>query len=107
MTKPYLSSIGGLIKEQQFDFPENSEVSQVEVYWFDDTGIGECRVPQSWKVLFKDGDKWSSVYTTDNYGVEKDKFNRVIFETVRTNSLKIEIQSQKDFAGGIHEIKIK
>ncbi len=41
------------------------------------------------------------------YGTEKDKYNSVEFETIKTPSLKIEIQSQKDFAGGIHEIKLK
>ncbi|MCL6100444.1 MAG: discoidin domain-containing protein, partial [Bacteroidetes bacterium] len=91
----------------QFDFQKPEEVSQVEVYWFDDTGIGECRVPESWKVFYKENEKWVPVYTVDKYGVEKDKFNGVTFETARTAALKIEIQSRKDFAGGIHEIKIK
>ena len=91
----------------QFDFPEMKEVSQAEVYWFDDTGTGECRVPRSWKIFQYENDKWIPVYTTDNYGVEKDKFNSVIFETVRTKSLRIEIQSQEDFAGGIQEVKLK
>ena len=91
----------------QFDFQKPEEVSQVEIYWFDDTGIGECRVPESWKVFYKENEKWVPVYTVDKYGVEKDKFNGVTFETARTAALKIEIQSRKDFAGGIHEIKIK
>ena len=91
----------------QFDFGEPKEISQVEVYWFDDTGVGECRVPESWRVYSKDGDKWTPVYTVDKYGVEKDKYNSVIFETVRTSALKIEIKSQKDFAGGIQEVKMK
>ena len=58
-------------------------------------------------MFYKEGEKWPAVYTVDKYGVEKDKYNSVIFETVRTQSIKIEIQSQKDFAGGIHEIKLK
>ncbi len=91
----------------QIDFPQTSEISQVEIYWFDDTGTGECKVPEKWNVLYNDNNEWHSVYSTDKFGNEKNKFNCVSFETVRTNSLKIEIQSQKDFAGGIHEIKIK
>ncbi len=87
----------------QYDFKQSEEVSIVEVYWFDDTGIGECRVPQSWKILYKLGDEWKPVYTEDPYGVGKDKFNRVVFETVKTTALRLEIQSQPDFAGGIHE----
>ncbi|UCE08469.1 MAG: glycoside hydrolase family 127 protein, partial [bacterium] len=55
----------------QYDFQQPEEVSTVEVYWFDDTGIGECRIPQSWKILYKLGDEWKPVYTEDHYGVEK------------------------------------
>ncbi|MBS3945328.1 MAG: glycoside hydrolase family 127 protein [Melioribacter sp.] len=91
----------------QIDFQKPEEISQMDIYWFDDTGIGECRIPSSWKLFYKEGDKWREVYTIDKYGVEKDKYNSVIFETVRTKSLKIEIHSQTDFAGGIHELKIK
>lgn len=87
----------------QYDFHQPEEVSTVEVYWFDDTGIGECRIPQSWKIFYKLGDEWKPVYTEDVYGVEKDRFNKVVFETVKTTALRLEIQSQPDFAGGIHE----
>ena len=95
------------IEGKTIDFAKPEEVSELSIYWFDDTGVGECRVPTSWKVFYKEGEKWPAVYTVDKYGVEKDKYNSVIFETVRTQSIKIEIQSQKDFAGGIHEIKLK
>jgi DUF1680 family protein len=87
----------------QYDFNQPEEVSIVEVYWFDDTGIGECRIPQSWKILYKLGDEWKPIYTEDVYGVEKDRFNKVVFETIKTTALRLEIQSQPDFAGGIHE----
>ncbi len=91
----------------QYDFPELSEVSTIEVYWFDDTGRGECRPPQSWHALFWDGKKWQPVYTVEKYGVEKDTYNTVIFETVRTKSLRLAIDSQPEFAGGIHEWRVK
>jgi len=93
----------------QINFPKMTEVSTVDVYWFDDTGRGECRLPKSWKILYYDSkdNKWKKVYTEGKYGIENDKYNKVIIETVRTKSLKLEIESQLDFAGGIHEIKIK
>ncbi len=97
----------GTVEWVQFEFPDGAEVSQVEIYWFDDTGRGECRVPQEWKVLYKVDGKWNPVYTTDPYGVVKDKYNTVTFETVRTAALKIEIRSQPEVAGGIHEIRMK
>lgn len=91
----------------QYDFKEPEEVSEVEVYWFDNGETGECRVPASWRVLFLDNGNWRSVYTTDEYGIRKDQFNKVVFETVRTRSLRLEIQSQNGWAGGIHEWKVK
>jgi len=91
----------------QYDFMQPEEVSIVEVYWFDDAGIGECRVPQSWKILYRLGGEWKPVYTEDLYGVDRDKYNKVLFETVKTTALRLEIQSQPDFAGGIHELVVK
>ncbi|HUV13441.1 MAG TPA: glycoside hydrolase family 127 protein, partial [Acidobacteriota bacterium] len=91
----------------QYDFPERAEVSIVEVYWFDDTGVGECRLPKTWRVLYKDGDDWKPVHTRDTYATEKDRFNKVVFETVATTALRVEIESQTGFAGGVHEWTVK
>ncbi len=91
----------------QYDFSQPAEVSSVEVYWFDDTGRGECRLPLSWRILYRNGASWKPVYSEDAYGVDKDRFNRVVFETVHTSALRLEIRSRPDFAGGIHEWRIK
>jgi hypothetical protein len=91
----------------QYDFPEAAEVSTVEVYWFDDTGIGECRLPASWRVLYLENGVWKPVWSEGTYGVEKDAWNRVVFETVRTRSIRLEIVSREEWAGGIHEWRIK
>jgi len=97
----------GTTEWAQYDFARPEDVSQVEVYWFDDTGRGECRTPQSWRILYRSGNEWKPVYSTDAYSVDKDRFNKVIFETVKTKSLRLEIQSQSGFAGGIHEWKVR
>jgi len=91
----------------QYDFEKPVRVSEVEVYWFDDTGGGECRVPASWKVIYKDGDKWLPVKDAGAYGVEKDKYNTVKFSPVKTSGLRLEIQLQAEFAAGIQEWKVK
>jgi len=91
----------------QYNFEKAEEVSVVEVYWFDDTGIGECRVPKSWRIMYKYGDEWKPVYTEAPYGIDKDRYNIVVFETVKTKELRLEIQSQENYAGGILEWKIK
>jgi len=90
----------------QYDFEKPVRVSEVEVYWFDDTGEGECRVPASWKALYKDGDKWLPVKNAGAYGVEKDKYNAVKFTPVKTSGLKLEVQLQAEFATGIQEWKV-
>jgi hypothetical protein len=91
----------------QYDFAEAAEVSRVGVYWFDDMDRGECRVPESWKILFLKGDQWVPVSHEDSYGVTKDDYNWIAFEPVRTSALRLEIQSQNDFSSGILEWKVQ
>jgi DUF1680 family protein len=88
----------------EYDFPQVYEPSIVEVYWLTDS---DNAVPESWKIQYKEADQWKDVWTTGVYGVEKDKFNRVIFETVRTKAIRLEIKMQKDSAAGIFEWQVK
>ena len=90
----------------QYDFDEPRRLSWAEVYWFDDTGFGQCRVPKSWRLLYRDGDQWKPVETTDEYGVELDKFNRVTFKPVETTGLRLEVELQPEFSGGILEWRV-
>ncbi len=65
-----------------FDAPVR--VSEASVYWFDDTGGGGCRVPASWRVLYKSGEEWVPVKAAGAYSVAKDAWNAVTFVPVRT-----------------------
>lgn len=91
----------------QYDFPRPEEVSTVEVYWFDDTGRGECRLPASWRVMYREDGRWKPVYSPDPYPIQIDSFNTIVFETVHTTSLRLSIHSQDEWAGGIHEWKVR
>ena len=91
--------------ERTFDKP--TKFSAAEVYWFDDTGKGGCRVPQSWRLLYKDGAQWKPVAASTDYGVKRDQFNRVTFEPVTTTGLRLEVQLQPQFSGGILEWRMK
>jgi uncharacterized protein len=86
----------------QYDFAEAKTVGRVEVYWFDDTGEGECRVPASWRVLYREGDAWKPVENTTPYEIRKDQFNAVTFKPVKTRALKLEVGLPKDFSSGIY-----
>ena len=87
----------------QYDFEKPQKISKADVYFFDDTGGGGCRIPKSWRLMYKDGDQWKQVSNAGDYGVEKDKFNKVSFDPVRTQSLRIDVQLQPEFSAGILE----
>lgn len=91
----------------QYDFAKPAKVSKVEVYWFDDTGRGRCRIPQSWKLLYRDGKSWKPVETSVEFGTAKDRFVEVQFTPVETDALRIEAQMQPEFSGGILEWRVK
>lgn len=90
-----------------YEFPAPVKISEIAVYWFDDTGQGECRVPDSWRLYYKRGQDWVPVKNLDSYGVEKDKYNWVRIAPVRTSGLKIEIKCQEKFSAGIQEWQVK
>ncbi|USN99298.1 MAG: glycoside hydrolase family 127 protein [Phycisphaeraceae bacterium] len=90
----------------QLDFPEASDVSWMEVYWFDDTGVGECRVPESWRVLVRDGGAWRPVQTKTTPGVALNRFNRVEFDGVKTDAVRLEAKLQIDYSGGVLEWRV-
>ena len=79
----------------------------MEVYWLDDTGSGECRLPASWRVLYKEGDVWKPVEATGPYGTEKDQYNKVGFKPVTTSALRLEVTLQPQWSAGILEWKLK
>ena len=91
----------------EYDFDAPVRVTASSVYWFDDTGGGECRVPASWRILYKSGKDWIPVKAAGEYAVAKDAWNTVMFAPVRTSALRLEIQMQKDWSAGVHEWKIK
>src|SRR5690606_4414543 len=92
----------------QYEFPQPTRVSTVEVYWFDDTDIGRCRVPQSWRVLYRDAQgEWREVESQDEPGVAKDTMNRVRFDPVTTDGLRLDVQLQPEWSGGILEWRVE
>jgi hypothetical protein len=91
----------------QVGFVKPQTVSQSAVYWFDDTGIGQCRVPASWRLLYLDGAVWRPVRTKGEYPVVKDGWSRVQFEPIQTSALRLEVRLQEGFSGGILEWRVR
>lgn len=91
----------------QYDFAKPSRVSSAGVYWFDDTGRGDCRIPEAWKLLYKSGDTWKPVEAASGFGAEKDRYNEVTFTPVETSALRLEVRLQPGWSGGILEWKVE
>ncbi len=90
----------------QYDFAKPERVASVEVYWFDDTGVGACRVPERWTLTYYDGAAWRPVANASGFGTEKDRFNRVTFDAVTATSLRLEAVLRTGFSGGILEWRV-
>jgi DUF1680 family protein len=92
----------------QLDFDRPRTVSATDVYWWDERRIGaHCRVPQSWRLLYRTADGWKPVATSSEYGTAMDAFNRVTFTPVETTALRIEAQLQPEWSGGVLEWRIE
>jgi hypothetical protein len=91
----------------QYDFAKPARVSAVEVYWFDDTGIGECRMPRSWQLFYRKNGEWKPVANASGYGCEPDRYNRTTFEAVETDGLRLEAQVPDHFSSGILQWRVE
>jgi hypothetical protein len=90
----------------QFDFPQAKKVTGTSVYWFDDTGAGQCRVPASAQLLYKTDDGWKPVPGADAVGTKRNAWNQIRFPAIETTGLRLNTQLQPQFSGGILEWKV-
>jgi uncharacterized protein len=91
----------------QYTFAAPTRVSRTAVYWFDDTGSGECRFPKSWRVLYHDGQEWKPVTRASEAGVAKDVMNAITFDAVETDALRLDVTFQDGFSAGLYEWEVK
>jgi len=90
----------------QYDFGRPQDVAGVQVYWFDDPSAG-CRTPRSWRVLARFEGKWEPVWNPQKvWGVEKDRYVDIFFETLRTDALRLEAVPQPGATTGIIEWRV-
>src|SRR5262249_23721078 len=93
----------GSVEWVQYDFETPRRIARSAVYWFDDTGRGECRVPAAWRLLYKDGEKWQPVEIANQNEIARDRLNEVSFAPVTTSALRLEVTLQQKFSGGMFE----
>lgn len=97
----------GTTEEIIYEFKQEENISSSSVYWFDDEPWGECRVPNSWKIYYKQGDNdWKEVEAVSDYPNEKNKTNKVKFKSVKANAAKLVIYQKEHFSSGLYEWEI-
>lgn len=89
----------------QLTWSDRQNISGVRVYFFDDTGKGQCRVPASWRVVYWSRGEWKPVVAHGEYEVKKDGYSEVTFDPVTTDSLRVEVELQEGYSGGILEME--
>ncbi len=90
----------------QWTFGQPRAVGKVEVYWFDDTGAGQCRVPAECRLEYRAGAAWKPVATAATVGVEKDRFNTITFPSVSTDAVRLVVKLREGFSGGVLEWRV-
>ena len=81
-------------------------VSGVELYWFDDTGQGGCRVPAAAHLSCFTDDEWMPAKPSSAVPLTKDKMNRLEITPMSTTAIQLKIELQEGFSGGLLELKL-
>jgi uncharacterized protein len=90
-----------------YDFDQPTRLHAIEVYWFDDTGTGGCRVPRAARLLHRVEGEWRPVPGAGPVGCERDRFNRVEFEALEVSALRLEVELDESFSGGVLEWRVE
>jgi hypothetical protein len=90
----------------QYTWKQPVTVSGARVFWFDDTGRGECRLPAAWRVEYRAGQDWKPVAARTDYVVAADRWCETSFAPVTTTALRLGLQMQPGWAAGVHEWRV-
>ena len=74
----------------EYDFKRPTSISSADVYFADDKRF--CKLPTSWRIVYRDGETWKPVTARGAYGVEQDRFNHADFAPVTTTAVRIEVE---------------
>ncbi|GAA4780467.1 glycoside hydrolase family 127 protein [Olivibacter ginsenosidimutans] len=91
-----------------YEFEKPEQISEASVYWWDDRPWGGSRIPDTWQVEYLDQNgNWAPVKNNVDYLVEQDKANKVTFNPVTTQKIRLKFQMGKDVSAGIYEFEVK
>ena len=91
-----------------YEFKEPTTISTSTVYWYDDQPWQGCKVPDSWKLYYKDAaGNWVEVKNPSGYPTTKGVACTVSFDAVKTSAVKLELVQPSDKSCGLYEWSVK
>ena len=90
-----------------YELAKPAKLGGATVSWFDDTGVGECRLPKAWRLLYQDATgAWQPVAGVAGYTIRKGDPVAVRFAPVTTKAIRLELDLVKDFSAGLYEFEV-
>jgi hypothetical protein len=74
----------------EYEFRKPVTITASDVYFVDDRRF--CRLPASWRLVYREGGQWKTVAARGPYTVLKDQFNHADFRPVTTTAVRIEVE---------------
>ncbi|MEM7309926.1 MAG: beta-L-arabinofuranosidase domain-containing protein [Planctomycetota bacterium] len=92
----------------RYDFDQPRRLDGVRVYFAEDDRDGGCRMPRSWRVYWKDGERWLPCKPAAGsfWLAAPHDPNEVRIEPVNTKSLRLELQLRPESSVGIFEWEV-
>lgn len=116
----YAASAGGTDRQNlpwvQYEWSSPVNINRIEVYWAMEhpipgalpgtASLRRINVPQSYRILYWDGNDFVPVQQAEGLGVAADTFNATTFAPVETSKLRLEVVLQNNQPAGILEWKV-
>ena len=90
----------------QYTYDAARTFQACRVYWFDDTGRGECRIPETWTIQVKRDGAWFDVEPIGGYSNVKDGWSEVKFKPVAGTEIRLVAKLKPGFSAGILEWEV-
>jgi len=116
----YAANNGGAARNDQpwvqYEWPSTVRLNSVEVYWAVErpitgalpgsSSLRRLHVPESYRILYWNGNGFVPVNQPEGLGVAADSFNKTTFAPVETSKLRLEVTLQNELPAGILEWKV-
>ncbi|MEZ0324978.1 MAG: glycoside hydrolase family 127 protein [Fimbriimonas sp.] len=89
----------------QYTWDKPQTITGSKIFWFDDTGRGECRLPKDFKLQALVNGQWTDL-ALKGKAIAMDKWTDLTFPAITSTALRVVIQQKEGWASGIHEWKV-